>query len=102
MKPAIYHKPHRAEHFIIQSAKALIRIAFHAKFFVERLGIKRPAFDIGCVAAKAHKRRKRGIFLSQADLEMMSRCCFMEVQRFHAGCGAGGQIIAVEIENAGA
>src|SRR3546814_12508418 len=65
-------------------AEALIGIGEHAERRPQRLGIERPALDEGGVAAEAHEGGKRLILLGEADLEMVSRRFFVEVELLHA------------------
>ena len=73
----------------------LHRVLVEAHLVAQRLGIERPAFDIGIVAAIALEIGKGGIFLGQADLEVMPRSALVHVERDHPGQEPAGQIIGV-------
>src|SRR3546814_13972832 len=66
----------------------------------QAFGIERPAFDIGGVAAETQEIGQLIIFLREADLEMMPRHGFVQIERFHARRGARRQVVAVVIEYA--
>ena len=94
----VHHETHGAEHFVRQCTEALIRVLEQTHIITQGFRIKRPAFDISGVAAKAHERGQFLIFLRDADLEMVARRAFMQIQRRHAGRRAAWQVIGVEIE----
>ena len=93
---------HRAQHLVVEAAEALIGVGLHAELVPERLGIERPALDEGGVAAEAHEIGQRGILVGEADLEVMARRAFVEIERLHAVGPPRGQVIGVVIEDAGA
>ncbi len=98
MQPGIDHQPHRAQLLVLQRTVTVPWIVEEAHLIAQRLRIERPAFDIGRVAAEAHECRKIGVFLREADLEMMPRCAFVQVERHIARRQPAGQVIGVEIE----
>ena len=72
-----------------------------AELVGELLGIERPALDEGSVAAEAHEGRELVILLRQADLEVMPRHRFVQVQRLHAPGVAHRQVVGVVEKYAG-
>ena len=101
MDAGVNDEPHRAQHLVRKRSETLIRIGVKPHFITERLGIERPAFDIGSVSAKAHEGGKLFIFLRDADLEMVPRCAFVQIKRCHPRGRAARQIISIEVKNSG-
>ena len=100
MQAGIDDQPHGAQLLVLQGAIAIPRIVEKAHRVAQCFGIERPAFDIGRVTAEPHEGGQIGVFLRKADLEMMARRAFVQIQRDIAGRQAARQIIGVEIERA--
>ena len=95
---SVNHKAHGAQHFVRQCTEALIGILKQPHLITQGFRIKRPAFDIGRVSAETHESRQLLIFLRDADLEMMPRRAFMQIQCGHARRGAAWKVIGVEVK----
>ena len=102
MDAGVHHQPHGAQHLVLITALQLIRVLEHSQLRPQALGIKAPAFGIGGVAAKALEGGELLILLRQADLEMMARRRFVQIEGLGAIIAARRQVIGVEIEDAGA
>ena len=99
VEPGVDHQPHRPQHLVVERAPVLHRIGVEPHVVAQRLGIERPAFDEGGVAVEALERRQALVLLRQADLEVVPRHAFVEVERGHAGDEAAREVVGVVEED---
>src|SRR5437868_9331750 len=77
MHSSIDNKPDGSPHFVLQAAVIAVCVLIESNLFSEALRVERPAFDKSRVLGMPAKHRQLWQFLSNGDLQMVSRHAFM-------------------------
>ena len=102
VQAGVHHETHRAQLLVVQAAEPLVGIGEHPELLAERLGVQRPALDVGRVAgAEAPEARQVLEFLLDRHLEVMARRRLVQRQRLHAELRLRLQVEGVDVEDAG-